>query len=585
MGTKICIHDYTENKEIITQNEINDENSKNTTNERIYSGEGIFEPNKKTEIIRLHEGYKKINILSFKERKERAKKLLLEGTEKSYKNALQYDNTSFNIIIKNQQFQENNQLFSLFLENRSKVQFEHLIKEILNSNKWNATELSEALKTYKKELKNRIKFNQPIDTDRQELFFYKTKIHILLNLTKSNDISEFTKILEIKRNIYESIKLKKIITNNEYPKEPNILKLFMIILIYVNCEETALYMYNSILNENEKVEYYYNKILELKLDFENLIAYDDNSIYIGDTRFNKENYSFNSLIYCLQKNDMKKISLNNECLYRYNYFVNNYWINEYLSGFKEIIKIILQSKYYSNIISELFKKKKKEIDFIQKDEFIDYLISKINIIPISKDQVPFLDKFSLDIFIGGYGCETMNLYGTKSYGDQISTILKLGIHIVYIIHEGGGHFIYSYFTIISNNYYQLNSPQITINNKLIQRESGEQVELLLFGRVISALHLKEALFLLNIKNHVNNNNFDEFRVNFIKSNEKTYDELINDFEGPFIDLIKSIDWSKIEDNKEFPIAIVSKNNMNEQPYILKNRNRDDVLGRYYDELL
>lgn len=90
---------------------------------------------------------------------------------------------------------------------------------------------------------------------------------------------------------------------------------------------------------------------------------------------------------------------------------------------------------------------------------------------------------------------------------------------------------------------------------------------------------------MNIKNHIINNNFDEFRVNFIKSNEKTYDELINDFEGPFIDLIKSIDWSKIEDNKEFPIAIVSKNNMNEQPYILKNRNRDDVLGRYYDELL
>ena len=173
MGTKICIHDYTENKEIITQNEINDENSKNTTNERIYSGEGIFEPNKKTEIIRLHEGYKKINILSFKERKERAKKLLLEGTEKSYKNALQYDNTSFNIIIKNQQFQENNQLFSLFLENRSKIQFERLIMEILNSNKWNETELSDALKTYKNELKNRIKFNQPIDADRQVLFFYK----------------------------------------------------------------------------------------------------------------------------------------------------------------------------------------------------------------------------------------------------------------------------------------------------------------------------------------------------------------------------------------------------------------------------
>ena len=90
---------------------------------------------------------------------------------------------------------------------------------------------------------------------------------------------------------------------------------------------------------------------------------------------------------------------------------------------------------------------------------------------------------------------------------------------------------------------------------------------------------------MNNKNHIINKNFDEFRDNFVKSNEKNYNELIKDFEGPFIGLIKSIDWTQIEDNSEFPIAIVTKNNINEQPYILKNRNRDDVLGRYYDELL
>ena len=76
----------------------------------------------------------------------------------------------------------------------------------------------------------------------------------------------------------------------------------MIILIKADCEETALYMYNSISNENEKVEYYCNKILELGLVNENLIAYDDNSIYIEYMTFNKKQYSFNSLIYCLQKN-------------------------------------------------------------------------------------------------------------------------------------------------------------------------------------------------------------------------------------------------------------------------------------------
>ena len=585
MGTKICLHDYTENKEIIAQNETNKENSKNTKNDKVYSGEGIFKPNEKTEIIRLDEEYKEINILSFNERKEKAKKLLLEGTEKSLKKALKYDNSSFNIINKNKEFLENNNLLDLFFENRSKIQFENLIMEILNSNKWDNSQLSEAFQRYKNELKNRIKFNQPIDTDNEVLFFYNSKIHILINLTENKDISQFKKILEIKRKIYKIIELKKIITKNEYPKEPNKLKLFMIILIKADCEETALYMYNSISNENEKVEYYCNKILELGLVNENLIAYDDNSIYIEYMTFNKKQYSFNSLIYCLQKNGVKKISLINECLYKYDYFLSEYWINEYFSKLEEIIKIILKSKYYSTIISELFKKKKKEIDFIQNDEFINYLILKINIIPISKDEVPFLDKFSLDIFIGGYGSESMNLNGTKSYRDQISTILKLGIHIIYIIHEGGGHFIYSYFTIISNNYYLLNSPHIKINNKLIQKESGEQVELLLFGRVISTLHLKEVLFLLNTKNHIINKNFDEFRVNFIKSNEKNYDELIEDFEGPFIKLIKSVDWTIIEDNKEFPISIASKNNTSGQPYILINRNRDDVMGRYYEELL
>ena len=584
MGTKICIHDYTENKEIITQNEINNENSINK-NDKIYSGEGIFKPNEKTEIIRLNEEYIKIDILSFNERKEKAKKLLLEGTEKSIKEALKYDNSSFDIIYKNKEFQENNQLLDLFFENRTKVQFENLIMEILNSNNWDNSQLSEALEKYKNELQNRIKFNQPIDTDNEVLFFYNSKINILINLTKNKDISQFKKILEIKRNIYKIIELKKIITNNAYPKEPNKLKLFMIILIKADCDETALYMYNSILNESENVEYYYNKLWELKLANENLIAYDNNSIYIEDIPFNKKQYSFNSLIYCLQKNGIKKIKLNNEYLYKFDYFLREYWINEYFSEFKEMIKIILKSKYYSTIISELFKKKKKEIDFVQNDEFIDYLISKINIIPISKDEVPFLDEFSLDIFIGGYGCEPMNLNGTKSYSYQISTILKLGIHIIYIIHEGGGHFIYSYFSIISNNYYHLNSPHIKINNKLIQNESGEQVELLLFERVISNLHLKEVLFLLNIKNHIINKNFDEFRANFIKSNEKKYDELIEDFEGPFIKLIKSVDWTTIEDNKEYPISIASKNNICGQPYILINRNRDDVMGRYYEELL
>ena len=212
--------------------------------------------------------------------------------------------------------------------------------------------------------------------------------------------------------------------------------------------------------------------------------------------------------------------------------------------------------------------------------FLFQFLLKINIIPISKDEIPFTDKFSLDIFLGGYDSEPINLKVPTKYTGKIEVILKLGVNIIYIIPEEGGHFIYSYFTIISNNYYPLNSPNININHKLIQKESGEQVELLLFNRVINNLKLKEALFLLNTKNHIIYNHFDNFRENFIKSNKKNYSELTKDFEGPFKQLINSVDWKNIKENKDFPISIPTKNTYNGEPYISYNRNfdRKDAIG-------
>ena len=41
------------------------------------------------------------------------------------------------------------------------------------------------------------------------------------------------------------------------------------------------------------------------------------------------------------------------------------------------------------------------------------------------------------------------------------------------------------------NHYEFGSPKIKINKKWIKSESGEQVELLLFGRVTSIVKLKE----------------------------------------------------------------------------------------------
>ena len=114
-------------------------------------------------------------------------------------------------------------------------------------------------------------------------------------------------------------------------------------------------------------------------------------------------------------------------------------------------------------------------------------------------------------------------------------------------------------------------------------ESGEQVGLLLFGRVTEIIKLKEILFILNTNNYEIYNNFDEFRKNFILSNKKEYEELTKDFQGPFSRLINEIKWNEIEDNGDFPVSISTKNKNDEQPSIIIPRSQNDTLGKTFDD--
>ena len=301
MGNKPCIKDYTEKEEIVTQkNEItqtrsasislNNESAQiieNGEEERILSGEEILKPDKKTEIKTQNKEYIEFVPLSFDERKKLANKLFQEGTEENIKKALDYDNTSIDIFSRKYDSQNNEKLFVSLREQMSKKCFEILILEIINSANWDKSEIENKFKEYKNELNNRIKFNQPIDTDNKELFFYKSKMHILINLLDGNNISDFQNNLEEKRDIYKKIGISKIINNNQYPEESSKLKLFMIILNLIDDEKTAVYLLNSILEENHNTEYYYNKILELKHVDKSLISYNKNSIIIGETKFKK----------------------------------------------------------------------------------------------------------------------------------------------------------------------------------------------------------------------------------------------------------------------------------------------------------
>ena len=198
MGNETCLKDVTEKKDIVTKSDDSTKKGKtgteitksieNRENQNIYSGSEIFIPGKKTQITTLNEAYKEFQPLSFRERKEIANVLINERTEESIKKALIYDNTSFNIIFENYDFQNNKELFHIFNENISQANFEKLILEIITSSDWDKLKFSEKFKEYNNELNNRVKFNQPINSDNKGLFFYKSKIHLLINLLGEKNI-------------------------------------------------------------------------------------------------------------------------------------------------------------------------------------------------------------------------------------------------------------------------------------------------------------------------------------------------------------------------------------------------------------
>ena len=544
---------------------------------QIYSTDELFPSNTKTEISTTLKEHKKIDILNFAKRKEEAIKFLKEG---DIQKAIEYDNTSYDINLNYSKLIKNNEILNLFDENLNKNNLEQLIKEIINSEQWNEEKIKDKYNEYKNDINKRYKFNQPIDINNTSLYFYNTRIHILFNLLESDNISQFKKKLEKKRKIYNKINIINIIDKNEYPKDKNKLKYLMLILIKADNEEDANYMINSIFSEKENIK----ECLEEMKKYVSNISYNEieETICINEIPIKKKFYSFKSILSYI-KEESPVYSFYGDYLYNYEYFLKSYWINSFYENFKQLIRVIFKSKIYANILNELFKKSQFEIEFIQSDDFIQFLFSKINFIPISTYQIPFLDKLSLDIFLGGYdNYEIYNNNSNSNYETKIKHILKIGCNIIYIIHEGGGHFIYSYFTIISNNYYEFGSPKIQINKKWIKNESGEQVELLLFGRVTGIVKLKEILFILNTKNYEIYNNFDEFRNNFILSNNKEYEDLTKDFKGPFSDLINKIKWNEIEDNKDFPISISTKNKNDEQPSIIIYRSQNDTLGKTFD---
>ena len=92
-------------------------------------------------------------------------------------------------------------------------------------------------------------------------------------------------------------------------------------------------------------------------------------------------------------------------------------------------------------------------------------------------------------------------------------ISNLGCFIYIEYNELFGHYLRTFLSKITEMDYK--SPRSSITNR---NESGECIELLLFGGRIKFFTIKQLIFILDVNNY--NQNFNEFRKNFV--NIKNY---------------------------------------------------------------
>ena len=207
-----------------------------------------------------------------------------------------------------------------------------------------------------------------------------------------------------------------------------------------------------------------------------------------------------------------------------NFYPNNLFIMKNKERWKQLNISILNSKAVKESISNLFQC--SFIDFFGDQENISKIIDNIKFFIYEAPLYACSNKNSLRIY--EYG-----LYNNeKNMSESLLSFYSFNNNSN--IHEICGHVnIQLQNLYLDKDKSSIESPPIDNNNKLYseyaqqrQKESGETLEILLYGKKINELTTKEALFILEPSNYCKG--LDYFKINFNKCNSKSYKEIVEE---------------------------------------------------------
>ena len=346
-----------------------------------------------------------------------------------------------------------------------------------------------------------------------------------------------------------------------------------IIILIAKPQSMELLEFNLNLIETKSEQYNYEKELK-ENNFYQLNKSNLNSYIVT---FNKYDYILNNPSLLCIKNFILNI---NKQMKLDDFEINNYDLyKEYFNKIidfnkmKRFLSIIFSSKTFKDAFEYLYPEYYK-FPFNNKEEVFNFLEDYFYFIPYKNTKISAItDKFSLEIY---YFLKKRKIHISQILNDELKqiiiNILYRGSVVTTSCHEMN-HDLYNILFKHSNGKIPLQTPR---KKYIIERESGRNMEILLFDRKIYKLSLIECLYLLNEKNY--NKNLQDFRQGF---HDLNINDLIFDNNNIFKEFNKILDIDNFDNIGKNIIITCEENedsNLLTDSYIDDIEDVNDVLG-------
>ena len=383
------------------------------------------------------------------------------------------------------------------------------------------------------------RFNQKIDFKKNpELYWFRNSNLIIYQITKFT----YEKFEPIKYCIEQVIKRNML-------EDPNIIqnrtKLTCLLINLVTPQKAITYDYNLNLlsSYNMKPEEFKKKLIGKKLNEINGKFYLPNNKKedIGLKPQNDFNVCIENYILNYEKNQKYK----RHELLNFDEIIENFQPKIDINKIKKFLSKFLVSNLFKEIYSILYPDN-LIFPFPNIESSEKFINENFNFVPIKNEYSHgSTDKFTLESYIYLNKKQFFNIPSNLNEindsilieGLLIGEIVKTSIHEI-------NHDMYNIYFYHSNGTISLKTPR---KNNDISRESGNEIEALLFGNRIRTINLKQILYLLN------ENNLNKGIIEFKNGFQLLKDEDLN-VQGEFNYLNNIKNSPHINTSHEFSIS-------------------------------